>query len=150
MDIKKTDENHVALLAHVILFWAENFGIKTTQYAFKANISRSIKVNNSTRHGHIQLTNATILNKILCFFFGTGNFISTFKKEQDWTPSQTRSDEVIIVSQNFVFISFSRILQGLGRSSPSLEIFKPQFDTHFFLWPAYKKPHFTSLSQKRI
>jgi hypothetical protein len=27
MDIKKTDENHVALLAHVILFWAENFGI---------------------------------------------------------------------------------------------------------------------------
>ena len=68
MDIKKTDENHVALLAHVILFWAENFGIKTTQYAFKANISRSIKVNNSTRHGHIQLTNATILNKILCFF----------------------------------------------------------------------------------
>jgi hypothetical protein len=69
--------------------------------------------------------------------------------DHDWTLSQTRSDEVTIVSRNLFLILFSHTLQGLGRSSPSSEISKPQFYTHFFLWPAYKKPHFYSFSQKK-
>jgi hypothetical protein len=78
------------------------------------------------RHGQVQLRNAKILNKLFLCFYRTGNFISTIIKDHDRTLALTRSHEDTIVSQIFVFILFSHLLQGLGRLSPSLEILKPQ------------------------
>jgi hypothetical protein len=73
----------------------------------------------------------------LCFC-GTGNFISTFIKDHDRILSQTRSDEVTIVSQKFVIL-FSHLLQGLGRYYSF---------TYIFIWPAYKQPRFYSLRKE--
>jgi hypothetical protein len=66
-------------------------------------------------------------------FYRIGNLISILKKDHDWTLSQTTSDEVTSVSQKFIFILFSHILQGLGRSSPSPEILKPVLHTFLSL-----------------